>query len=55
MDFQLTIEDYTIIINSLHYYKKVDKLGHFEKFDEERINVLRDKMASQLSPNPFKL
>ena len=53
MDFQLTIEDYTIITNALHYYKKIDKLGHFEKFDEKRINSLRDKMAKQLSPSPF--
>ena len=53
MKFELTIEDYTIIINSLHYYKKADKLGHFENYDVKRINSLRDKMAKQLCPSPF--
>lgn len=46
--FDLSIEDYTIILNALHYYKKVEKQGHFERFDSERINELRDKMANQL-------
>jgi len=34
MEFYLTMEDFTIIQNALHYYKKVDKKGHFSKFDE---------------------
>lgn len=50
MNFELSIEDYTIILNALHYYKKVEKRGHFASYDEERINELRDKLASQLCP-----
>jgi len=46
--FDLSMEDYTIIINALHYYKKVDKRGNFEQYDEVRINQLRDYMAHQL-------
>ena len=48
MKFDLSMEDYTIIINALHYYKKVDKRGNFEQYDEVRINELRDDMAHQL-------
>ena len=48
MNFELTMEDYTIIINALHYYKKVEKRGNFSDFDDEKINKLRDKMAIQL-------
>lgn len=46
-DLQLSIEDYTILINALHYYKKVDKRGNFRQYDDDRINELRDLMASQ--------
>ena len=53
MNFELSIEDYTIILNALHYYKKVEKRGHFASYDEERINKLRDNLSQQLSPNPF--
>ena len=53
MSFELDIDDYTLIINALHYYKKVEKRGEFQKYDEERINALRDKMAWQLIPNNF--
>jgi uncharacterized linocin/CFP29 family protein len=49
--FELTMEDYTIILNALHYYKKVDKRDNFSSYDEERINKLRDKMAYQLIPS----
>tara|TARA_A100001201_G_scaffold2342_1_gene5807 strand:- start:10000 stop:10161 length:162 start_codon:yes stop_codon:yes gene_type:complete len=42
------MEDYTIIINALHYYKKVEKRGNFQQYDEDRINQLRDLMAHQL-------
>jgi len=52
MKFELTMEDYTIILNSLHYYKKVEKKGNFQQYDDERINELRDKMAYQLIPSP---
>ena len=48
MNFNLTLEDYTIILNALHYYKKVEKRGKFSNFDDEKVNKLRDKMATQL-------
>ncbi len=48
MKFDLSMEDYTIIINALHYYKKVEKRGNFQQYDEDRINQLRDLMAHQL-------
>ena len=47
MKFELTIEDFTIIQNALHYYKKVEKRGNFKKYDENRINQLRDKLSYQ--------
>tara|TARA_Y100000361_G_scaffold70640_1_gene62471 strand:+ start:1095 stop:1280 length:186 start_codon:yes stop_codon:yes gene_type:complete len=49
--FDLSMEDYTIILNALHYYKKVEKYPNFAHFDEERINLLRDKLAYQLVPS----
>ncbi len=48
MKFELSMEDYTIILNALHYYKKVEKYPNFAHFDEKRINKLRDSMAKQL-------
>lgn len=48
MKFDLSMEDYTIIINALHYYKKVEKRENFQQYDEKRINQLRDLMAHQL-------
>ncbi len=48
MKFDLSMEDYTIIINALHYYKKVEKRENFQQYDEDRINQLRDLMAHQL-------
>ena len=48
MNFELTLEDHTIILNALHYYKKVEKRGNFKQYNEERINELRDKLAHQL-------
>ena len=48
MRFDMDIEDYTIILNALHYYKKVEKRGNFQQYDAERCNALRDKLASQL-------
>lgn len=50
MRIDIDIEDYTIILNALHYYKKVEKRGNFKQYDEERINALRDKIAQQLVP-----
>jgi hypothetical protein len=51
MDFNLTMEDYTIILNALHYYRKVEKRGQFQQYDDEKINLLRDKLAYQLVPS----
>jgi non-homologous end joining protein Ku len=51
MNFNLSTEDFTIILNALHYYKKVEKKGNFKQFDEARINKLRDEMAYQLIPS----
>ena len=50
MTFDLSLEDYTIILNALHYYKKVDKQPNFQQYNEQRINQLRDKLAKQLVP-----
>ena len=49
MNIDIDITDYTIILNALHYYKKVEKRGNFKQYDEERINDLRDKLAFQLT------
>ena len=51
MKFDLTMEDYTIILNALHYYKKVDKQPNFQQYNAQRINQLRDKLAYQLIPS----
>ena len=48
MKFDLNLEDHTIIVNALHYYKKVEKKGNFQQYDDNRINQLRDKLAHQL-------
>jgi len=48
MRFELSLEDHTIILNALHYYKKLDKQGNFKQYDEERINELRDSLVHQL-------
>ena len=49
MKFDLSVEDFTIILNALHYYKKVEKRGNFQQYDDERINQLRDSLANQLT------
>ena len=48
MKFDLDIEDFTIVINALHYYKKVEKRGNFQRYDTDRINQLRDKLSAQM-------
>ena len=48
MKFDLSIEDFTIIQNALHYYKKVEKRGIFKQYDEGRINQLRDNLSQQM-------
>ena len=42
------MDDFTMIINALHYYKKVDKRGNFKMYTEEKINKLRDRRAKDL-------
>jgi len=42
------MEDFGIIINALHYYKKVEKKGNFQQYDNKRINELRDKLSQQI-------
>ena len=51
MNFTLSLEDYTIILNALHYYKKAPKRDNFQQYDEQRINLLRDRLAYQLIPS----
>ena len=48
MKFDLSIEDFTIIQNALHYYKKVEKRGLFQAYDVDRINQLRDNLSEQM-------
>ena len=45
--FELTLDDYNIILNSLHYYKKVEKKGRYQEYDDETINALRDVLVRQ--------
>ena len=47
VNLSISIEDYTIIINALHYYKKAQKRGNFEQYDDARVNQLRDQLAQQ--------
>ena len=49
MNFDLSIEDFTIILNALHYYRKVEKRGNFQAYDDARISKLRDNLAKQLT------
>jgi ABC-type uncharacterized transport system YnjBCD substrate-binding protein len=48
MKFDLTMMDYTIILNALHYYKKVEKKAGFVSVTDDQINAIRDNMANQL-------
>jgi hypothetical protein len=52
MKFELTMEEFAIIQNALHYYKHVEKRGNFQQYNLERINQLRDKLSYQLIPSP---
>lgn len=47
MKFDLTVQDFTIIQNALHYYKAIEKRGNFQNYNEAVINTLRDKLARQ--------
>ena len=42
MQFELTVEDYTIILNALHYYKKAEKYPNFAHFHE-----VKDQLAER--------
>ena len=53
MNCDLSMEDFTIIQNALHYYKKVEKKGNFQQYDIDRINRLRDKLSYQIIPSEF--
>ncbi len=53
MNFELDMEDYTIILNALHYYKKVEKKGNFRQYTDEKVNALRDKLAKQTVKSKF--
>ena len=48
MKVDITMEEYGIIINALHYYKKVEKKGNFQQYDDKIINELRDKLSHQM-------
>ena len=52
-NFELTLQDFTILHNALHYYKKVEKRGNFQRYTDDVVNELRDRMAKQLSPPLF--
>ena len=45
--YSLNVDDTTMIINALHYYKKVEKKGNFVKYNNNKINQLRDKINKQ--------
>jgi hypothetical protein len=47
LNVTLSVDDYTIILNALHYYKKVEKRGNFKQYTKERINQLRDELSEQ--------
>jgi len=54
MKIDISVEDFTIILNALHYYKKVDKRGNFKGFSDQKINDLRDKLSSDLCGDVLK-
>jgi hypothetical protein len=48
MKVDITVDDYTIILNALHYYKKVEKQGNFEYTLMKGLMILRDRLAHQI-------
>lgn len=44
----LNAEDITIIINSLHHYKKVEKKDNCHQYDLDRVDRLRDTIIEQM-------
>jgi len=48
MKFNLTIEEFTLVQNAIHYYKHIPKRGEFQKYDIASCEALRDKLSHQL-------
>ena len=48
MKIDISMEDFTMILNALHYYKKVEKRGNFQMYTDERVNNLRDRLSKDL-------
>ena len=48
MKIDVSMDDFTMIINALHYYKKAEKRGNFKIYTEEKINNLRDRLSKDL-------
>lgn len=48
MRIDISMEDFTMILNALHYYKKVEKRGNFQMYTDERVNNLRDRLSKDL-------
>ena len=48
MKIDISMEDFTMILNALHYYKKVEKRGNFQMYTDEKINGLRDRLSKGL-------
>ena len=53
MKVDISIDDFTMIINALHYYKKVDKKGNFKTYTKNKINNLRDRLSKEFCGNVF--
>ena len=48
MKIDISMEDFTMILNALHYYKKVEKRGNFQMYTDSKINDLRDRLSKDL-------
>ena len=48
MKFEMTIEEFTLVQNAIHYYKHIPKRGEFEKYDIASCEALRNKLSYQL-------
>ena len=48
MKIDISMEDFTMILNALHYYKKVEKRGNFQMYTDSKINNLRDRLSKDL-------
>jgi hypothetical protein len=54
MKIDISVEDFTMILNALHYYKKVEKRGNFQMYTDERINNLRYRLSKDLCGDVLK-